>query len=65
MKDVRFWPKADIITVLSHVRFRGYSGHGILRASRPLLTQSGRHFVQHPLLPRPNLLSFGRNWRNP
>jgi hypothetical protein len=34
-------PKADIPTAAMNVRFRGQSGHRNLRASRPLLTQSG------------------------
>ena len=33
----------DVGVALSNVRFRGNSGHRNLRASRPLLTQSGRN----------------------
>jgi hypothetical protein len=39
--NVRLWPKADIPVSPFNVRFRGKSGRRNLRASRPLLTQSG------------------------
>jgi hypothetical protein len=29
--NVRFWPKADIRSCTTHVRFRGQSGHDRLR----------------------------------
>jgi hypothetical protein len=39
--NVRLWPKADIPHCTAHVRFRGQSGHNLLRCMGPLLTQSG------------------------
>ena len=33
MRNVRFWPKADIPSCTAHVRFRGESGHDRLRKS--------------------------------
>jgi hypothetical protein len=39
--NVRVWPKADILIAWANVCFRGQSGHRNLRASCPLLTQSG------------------------
>jgi hypothetical protein len=40
-RNVRFWPKADILSCTAHVRFRGKSGQGLLRCACRLLTQSG------------------------
>ena len=37
-------PTADIPIAWANVRFGGQCGHRNLRASRPLLTQSGRCF---------------------
>jgi hypothetical protein len=43
---VRFWHKADITSVLNHVRFGGQSGHSAATAYCPLMTQSGHHNLQ-------------------
>ena len=40
--NVRYWHKADIPSCTVHVRFRGQSGHAVLRCTRLLLTKSGR-----------------------
>jgi hypothetical protein len=42
---VRYWPKADIVPCTAHVRFRGKSGHDILRCECPLMTQSQAIFT--------------------
>ena len=39
--DVRYWHLADIPSCAAHVRFRGQSGHRLVRCTCPLLTQSG------------------------
>jgi CheY-like chemotaxis protein len=39
--NVRYWHKADIARCTAHVRFRGQSGHDLLRCTCLLLTQSG------------------------
>jgi hypothetical protein len=46
LNNVRFWHKADERGPLINVRSQRNSRHQILRASRPLLTQS-RHFAWH------------------
>src|SRR6185369_17993014 len=33
MRHVCFWPKADISSCTAHVRFRGQSGHDLVRKS--------------------------------
>ena len=40
MTDVRFWHLADMGCFTAHVRFRGQSGHDLLRCTCLLLTQS-------------------------
>jgi hypothetical protein len=36
----RYWPKADIPNCTAHVRFRGQSGHRLLRCKCPLMTEA-------------------------
>jgi hypothetical protein len=46
-RDVRFWPKADILSCTAHVRFRGKSGHAFLHCICRLVTQSGHRNATH------------------
>src|SRR4030095_5251692 len=40
--DVRYWPKADICSCTAHVRFRGSSGHELLRESAFAVANGGK-----------------------
>src|SRR6516164_9653896 len=44
------WPKADIPSCNAHVRFRGQSGHDLLRRICLLLTQSGHAVFRDALM---------------
>ena len=41
MRNVRYWPLADMPRCTANVRFRGSSGHDDCSAKCPLMTQSG------------------------
>jgi hypothetical protein len=60
---VRYWPIADIASCTAHVRFRGESGHDLLRRECPLLTQSGHRQkgqAYQPELARPGSRTTAR-----
>ena len=47
VRNVAFWPLADIVVAPPDVRFQGKSGHGVRNAKCPFLTQNG-HLVLSP-----------------
>jgi hypothetical protein len=51
--DVRFWHLADIPLCTAHVCYWGKSGHGVLRCTCLLLTQSGHRTTGVAAAPPP------------
>ena len=57
VRNVAFWPLADIVVAPPDVRFQGKSGHGVRNAKCPFLTLSG-HASQPIVCPLTHTLSL-------